>query len=255
MKFLNLGCGAHFSRDPIWTNVDIAGGDGVTKHDAYQPLPFDDGEFDAIYHSDLLEHLNKRYAPLFMRECWRVLRSGGILRVAVPDLEAICRLYLIVLGDALNGNEAAQILYEWIMVELLDQMTRHKSGGEMLNYWKRNPVPAYDFVVKRVGGEAARAIASMRKRGAQPDPDPGPPTPEERDPYEVGRFRLSGQCHLWMYDRYSLGKLFREAGFVDVKKCQHDESAIPDFNSYLLDTEADGAARKPDSFYMEGRKP
>jgi predicted SAM-dependent methyltransferase len=254
VKFLNLGCGANYSSSPEWTNIDLHGGHGVLKHNLYDPLPFEDGEFNAVYHSDVLEHLNKRFAPLFMRECWRVVGPGGILRVAVPDMETICRIYLYVLEDALKDNEAAQTIYEWVMVELLDQMTRHKSGGEMLNYWKQNPVPAYDFVISRVGSEAARAIASMHKRGAQPDLDPGSLTADESFPQAVGQFRLSGQCHLWMYDRYSLGKLFTGAGFSEIRVCQHDESAIPDFNSYLLDIEADGTVRKPDSFYMEGRK-
>jgi SAM-dependent methyltransferase len=255
LRFLNLGCGSCYSDDPDWVNVDLhSTGPGVIVHDLYSRLPFRDGEFDAVYHSDVLEHLNKRFAPLFMRECRRVLKPGGVLRVATPDLEVICHIYLDVLKDALKGNEAAQILYDWVMIELLDQMTRHKPGGEMLNYWKRDPVPAQDFVIERVGSEAARAVVSMRKRGATPDPDPGPPTPEERDPYAVGRFRLSGECHLWIYDRFSLGRLFWQADFEDVKWRRADESAIPGFNSYLLDIEADGSVRKPDSFYMEGRR-
>lgn len=248
MKLLNLGCGSHFHQ--AWVNINLhSTGPGVITHDLYNPLPFNDGEFDAVYHSDVLEHLNKRFVPIFIGECRRVLKPGGILRVATPDLEAICRLYLAILEEALGGKAER---YEWVIVELLDQMTRHRPGGEMLNYWKRKPIPAYDFVIKRVGSEAARAIESMRNKIA--NPDPGPILPEERDPLTVGRFRLSGECHLWMYDRYSLGKLLRNAGFKDVRQCGADESSIPDFNSYLLDIEADGRIRKPDSFYMEGRK-
>jgi SAM-dependent methyltransferase len=255
VNLLNLGCGNHYH--PAWTNADLRStGPGVVAHDLYDRLPFQDGEFDAVYHSDVLEHLNKRHAPVFVGECRRVLKPGGVLRVATPDLEAICRAYLDILEHVSTaGDIEARGRYDWVVTELLDQMTRHKPGGEMLNYWKRDPVPAQDFVVERVGSEAARAIASMRERGAFPDPDPGPVTAEERDPDAVGRFRLSGECHLWMYDRYSLSKLLREAGFEDVRRCRADESAILDFNSYLLDVEADGSARKPDSFYMEGRKP
>jgi SAM-dependent methyltransferase len=257
MKFLNLGCGSCYSDDPAWVNVDLhSTGPGVITHDLYNRLPFRDGEFDAVYHSDVLEHLNKRFVPIFIGECKRVLKPGGILRVATPDLEAICRAYLDILKYVLTvGDAEAQGRYDWIMTELLDQMTRHKRGGEIMNYWKRDPVPAYDFVIRRVGSEAARAIAHVHKHGELPDPDPGPVTAEERDPYVVGRFRLSGECHLWMYDRYSLGRLLRRAGFGDVRQCRADESAIPGFNSYLLDVEADGSVRKPDSFYMEGRKP
>jgi predicted SAM-dependent methyltransferase len=254
MKLLNLGCGSHFSTNPVWTNVDMHGtGPGVLAHDLYQPLPFGDGEFDAVYHSDVLEHLNRRCVPGFLSECWRVLKPGGTIRVATPDLERQAMVYLDVLAAALAGDALARERYEWIVTEMLDQLTRHRPGGEMLNYWKRDPVLAYDFVLARVGSEAERAIASMRKRGAQPDPPQL--LPEERDALAVGRFRLSGECHMWLYDRYSLGELLRGAGFVDVCVCRADQSCVPDFNAYLLDVEMGGGTRKPDNFFMEGMKP
>src|SRR3989338_5668159 len=53
-----------------------------------RPLEFADNTFYAVYHSHLLEHLPKRYVPVFLQECWRVLKPGGILRVVVPDLES-----------------------------------------------------------------------------------------------------------------------------------------------------------------------
>jgi SAM-dependent methyltransferase len=251
VRLLNLGCGSHFHKD--WCNVDKAStGPGVIAHDLYDPLPFKDGDFDAVYHSDVIEHLCRRYVPLFLRDCWRVLKPGGVLRVATPNLERMAQAYLDLLPSALRGSKLAGERYEWIVTELFDQLTRHKPGGEMLNYWKRDPVPAYDYVLDRVGSEAARAITSMRKRGAVPDA--GTLTPE-RDPLAVGRFRLSGEPHMWLYDRYSLGKLLREACFVSVRVCQADESGIPDFNSYRLDIENDGQVRKPDNFFMEGIKP
>jgi len=67
-------------------------------------------------------------------------------------------------------------------------------------------------------------------------------------------FRISGEMHQWIYDRYSLSKLPQEAGFTDIKVCRANESAIPNFNSYLLDIEPDGKVRKPDSLFMEARK-
>jgi len=67
-------------------------------------------------------------------------------------------------------------------------------------------------------------------------------------------FRMSGEVHQWMYDRYSLKKILGETGFVDIQQCCADQSEIPDFNSYLLDIEPNGNVRKPDSFFMEARK-
>ena len=69
-----------------------------------------------------------------------------------------------------------------------------------------------------------------------------------------GLFRRSGEVHQWMYDRFSLSRALTDAGFVDVGARAADESAIEGFARYGLET-AGGRPRKPDSLYMEGRKP
>ena len=58
-----------------------------------------------------------------------------------------------------------------------------------------------------------------------------------------------------MYDRFSLGRLLTQAGFVEVRQCSAAESGIPRFREYLLDETSAGKVRKPDSLFMEARKP
>lgn len=50
------------------------------------PLPFDDGEVDFICSEHFFEHLLLADAAILMEECARVLRPGGVIRVACPDL-------------------------------------------------------------------------------------------------------------------------------------------------------------------------
>ena len=69
-----------------------------------------------------------------------------------------------------------------------------------------------------------------------------------------GLFRMSGENHQWMYDRFSLRRALLVAGFSNVEKCSAYESRILGFNSYNLDTVI-GGVRKPDSLFMEGIKP
>jgi predicted SAM-dependent methyltransferase len=253
IKLLNLGCGYRFH--PTWTNVDFKStGPEVITHDIGKGLPFESKSFDAVYHSHLLEHFPKNHVSKFLSECLRVLKPGGTLRVVVPDLETIARLYLLLMEKSLNGDEEAQKRYEWIMLELFDQMVRNTSGGAMLDYWRQDPMMAEDFVIQRLGSEAKDAIATIRtapdahiQQSSKPD--------HPLDPYKTGQFRLSGEVHQWMYDRYSLGKLLQEAGFEDIRVCRADESSIPDFNVYLLDIETNGSIRKPDSLFMEAVKP
>jgi predicted SAM-dependent methyltransferase len=257
MRLLNLGCGTRYHRD--WVNLDFrAISSEVLPYNLLKgPLPFPSNTFDAVYHSHLLEHFPKRYVPIFLRECFRVVKPGGTIRAVVPDLEQIARLYLALLARAANGDEAAQKRYEWIMLEMFDQMVRNHSGGEMYEYWKQSPMPAEDFVIERLGSEVLNALAAMRHSPGQAD-EPAAKTSlkfeMENDPSRIGQFRLSGEIHQWMYDRYSLGILLKTVGFDDVKSCQADESAIPNFNGYLLDIEPSGTARKPDSLFIEARK-
>jgi predicted SAM-dependent methyltransferase len=253
MKLLNLGCGQSYHRD--WVNLDLVSTTGeVMACDLRQGIPFPDNSFDAVYHSHLLEHFPKNRVPIFLKECRRILKPSGVVRVVIPDLEQIARQYLSLLETALTGNEVAEKRYEWIMLELLDQMVRESSGGEMLRYWMQDPMPAADYVLQRVGLEVLDFL-NRRSNNPQKDSEQEPSQEEPPpDPLSIGRFRLSGEVHQWMYDRYSLGQLLRAAGFGGIEVCEADGSSIPNFNSYQLDIEPDGRVRKPDSLFMEARK-
>jgi hypothetical protein len=71
---------------------------------------------------------------------------------------------------------------------------------------------------------------------------------------ETALFRQSGELHYKLYDRHSLSVLLEKFGFIEVHICQAYESAIPDFSGYSLDV-VNGKVRKPDSLYVEGRRP
>lgn len=51
--------------------------------DLRNPFPWSDGEVDEIYAHDVLEHLPQIHG---LNECWRVLKPGGLLDIAVPAL-------------------------------------------------------------------------------------------------------------------------------------------------------------------------
>ena len=156
-KYLNLGCGHRYH--PDWINIDIIPkGLGVIKHDLSCGIPLPDASCNVIYHSAVLEHMRRPDAVAFLKECHRVLKPDGILRVGVPDLEKICRLYLSKLAEALNGDETAAHDYDWIMLELLDQIVREKSGGNMLDYLRQNPLPNETFVYERIGEEGRELV-------------------------------------------------------------------------------------------------
>jgi hypothetical protein len=72
----------------------------------------------------VLEHLDREHAPAFLRECRRVLKPGGVLRVVVPDLEQMARVYLDIL-DRPRTTEKRTAL-EFATEEIFDQMVRRR---------------------------------------------------------------------------------------------------------------------------------
>jgi predicted SAM-dependent methyltransferase len=255
---LNIGCGATFH--PDWINLDSAPvSPKVRAHDIATGLPFADGHFQAVYASHVLEHLDPEAGMRLLRECLRVLRPGGIVRIVVPDLEAIARTYLESLEAAANGDRGAEARYDWMMLELYDQTVRTTSGGRMAAYL----AGALDerqrrFIAERIGDEAVIA--------PQPAPSRRPSRrlsaaclsfllgSKRATALEEARFRRSGELHRWMYDRFSLARALTRAGFTDTRKRSADESGIERFASFGLESVA-GRPRKPDSLYVEGRKP
>ncbi|MFA4818128.1 MAG: methyltransferase domain-containing protein [Parcubacteria group bacterium] len=82
LKKLNLGAGQ--DKKIGYINIDwnpLAQPDVTHDLNSF-PYPFDDGTFDLIEASHILEHLDKPF--LVMKELHRILKSGGELIVKVP---------------------------------------------------------------------------------------------------------------------------------------------------------------------------
>ncbi len=67
-------------------------------HNLVYGIPFADQSVDFVYSSHFLEHLHKNEALGLLRESYRVLKTGGTIRVAIPDLAYALALYKA--GDA-----------------------------------------------------------------------------------------------------------------------------------------------------------
>lgn len=90
---LHVGCGP-FPMEG-WLNVDkFVQSRMVSYMDASQIYPFPDKTFCFIYAEHLFEHLTLDGALNMLKECYRVLRPQGVLRLSMPDLEFLIQLYL-----------------------------------------------------------------------------------------------------------------------------------------------------------------
>jgi glycosyltransferase involved in cell wall biosynthesis/SAM-dependent methyltransferase len=248
LRLLNLGCGNTFHAD--WVNIDFSSSSpDVTAYDLRLGIPFADESFDVIYHSHLLEHFELPWAKHLLRECFRTLKPGGLLRVAALDLEGIARAYLVALDGARGGDEAARQRHEWMLIELLDQLVRTRSGGEVLRHLVQNPLPQKEFILSRLGREARNILENLRRKPLRPE------KPRPLLPQGDADFAQSGERHHWMYDELSLSAMLEEAGFERITRQRHDGSLHPEIMRYRLDAEEDGTPRKPDSLFMEALKP
>lgn len=288
---MNIGCGTVCH--PDWINLDIhPSGSQVRRWDVKEGLPCGDEEVDVCYASHVVEHLSPADAEGLLRQCHRVLKNRGIIRIVVPDLEGLAREYTSALDRVDRGDPLASADHKWIVMELLDQMVRTKSGGEMLRYLMSGAVPNETYVRSRIGADAE----DMIKRGSgltEPYPSAiqhglrgrlrdavsrsknprslltgfAKYAREEvaillcgallgrqgREAIREALFRTSGECHRWMYDRISLQQLLERSGFSQALVCTAFESQIERFALYGLDV-VKGRIRKPDSLFMEAVK-
>jgi predicted SAM-dependent methyltransferase len=73
--------------------VDFALQYRIIWADAVKHIPLPDACAEVLYSSHMLEHLYREDARLFLQEAQRVLSSGGIIRIAVPDLARLANQY------------------------------------------------------------------------------------------------------------------------------------------------------------------
>jgi predicted SAM-dependent methyltransferase len=266
LPYLNIGCGFTFHHE--MTNVDfISTAPEVQAHNLLQGIPFSDNSFELVYHSHVLEHFLQEDGEHLIAECYRVLKKGGVLRIAIPDLEQIARNYIRYLEAALKNEPGAKEKYEWTMLEMYDQVVRTKGGGNMIEYIKDTSKNNDAFLLERNGNEAKLLMENIRHGKSNHELKKSKPgfmykvksklkdilLGEEIKALSYGNFRLGGEIHQWMYDRYSLSELLKKHKFTDTKVMKYNESSIANWSSFGLD-EIDGKVRKPDSLFMEAKK-
>lgn len=81
---LHLGCGKIVK--PGWKNLDIEPPQGAIVCDLRGPIPEQSNTVDYIFNEHFIEHLNREEGVRLLRECYRVLKPKGVLRISTPDL-------------------------------------------------------------------------------------------------------------------------------------------------------------------------
>lgn len=89
---IHVGCG---KRDfgPEWIHVDGEKYPHINHNDVWLNW-YDENSVDVIYASHFLEYYDLERAGRLLENWYKCLKPGGILRLAVPDFEAMAKLYV-----------------------------------------------------------------------------------------------------------------------------------------------------------------
>ncbi len=93
IRKLQIGSGKNILKG--WLNTDINPGRVGSSIclDATKRFPFGNGTFDYVFCEHLIEHMEYREGVRMLRECFRVLKPGGKMRISTPDIHFLIELY------------------------------------------------------------------------------------------------------------------------------------------------------------------
>ncbi|MGA9768321.1 MAG: methyltransferase domain-containing protein [Blastocatellia bacterium] len=187
IKAVNIGCGLTIA--PGWINIDNSPNARLAKypllrwtlwklgvlsdrhyrvewpqsiliHDVKKMLPFAGSSIDYVYTSHFLEHNSLDDAQRLMTDIFRILKSGGVLRVVVPDLAIGARLYLEALRANPDNSKAAAVFLDWMQLS--------RPGVRDPHLWMYD-VPSLSAMLIESG--FTEVVVCEHKQGRMPDCD------------------------------------------------------------------------------------
>jgi SAM-dependent methyltransferase len=167
-RMLQIGTGE--LPTPGWLNTDFEPrAPGVIFLDAGRRFPLPGATFDAVFSEHVIEHLPFDAGATMLAESRRVLKPGGRIRIATPDLALLARLVAIGAGDAAAapgsapGGATTERYLRWIAERFLGAAS-HATPVHVLNHNVRSwgHVFLYDEPTLRIALERA-GFADVRR--------------------------------------------------------------------------------------------
>lgn len=108
IRKLQIGAGSNMLQG--WLNTTLYPYDtGTVFMDGTKRFPLSDNSFDYVFSEHVIEHIEFEQGMFLLGESFRILRSGGRIRIATPDLAQIIKLY-----SNPDGDEQQRYI-KWIM--------------------------------------------------------------------------------------------------------------------------------------------
>lgn len=199
LRKLQIGTGEN--PIPGWLNTDVEPVlPEVVYLDAQERLPFEDQTFDYVFSEHMIEHIPYKHGLQMLKEIYRVLRPGGRVRIATPDLLKLVGLL------AEEKSDLQQRYLEWHSSQVMGLYSPQKSRLQFEH-------PEWDLDFQHM----------LRY---YPDPR------NDTACFVLNNFFRS-YGHQFLYDPKTLRTALQAAGFVQIIQLQPDES--PDENLRGID--------------------
>lgn len=249
MVNINLGCGGRVF--PHWLNVDFPDNKsaGVFRIDLLKKWPFKKNHLRAVYSCHFLEHLSRLDALKVLLDSFLSLRSKGIFRVCVPDLEYNAGLYLKNLRE-FKATKKNNSKLTWARLNLFEQMVRQNEGGEIREFLFRCDKKILEFVKMTTGGPEAFQLNVQK---------------HQKKPRTIRSFierfcsrkttKAHPEKHRWAYDEIELSQMLKETGFVKIERKKAGQSSIKEWKEPGMELDEKGNEWKPNSLILEAVKP
>lgn len=163
-----LQIGAGYNLLDGWLNTTLYPfAPGAVYLDASQPFPIPAASFDYVFSEHVIEHIEFEEAAAMLVECARILKSGGRLRLATPDLARIIALYT-------QPKESAQQQYiRWIMDNFRPQVGEYNPAqviNQSFHGWRHRFIYDEPTLVRALEAAGFSAVTRVEP-GQSGDPN------------------------------------------------------------------------------------
>ena len=266
---LNIACGEVFSKDSSWINLDIVSNNKhVKKYNLLNKLPFSSNSVDAIYCSHFIEHIPIHRVNSFLKECYRILKKKGVLRLVLPDFEELTKEYLKQIK--LKNYKFSKIVH----LSIIDQCVRKYPGGELDQYYKKL------MIEKNRRKEEIKFINYLNGVNFKKKLKKKKPLSQKINQIfflfkeffflywlrivtlllpksfvdQNVSFARTGEIHQWVWDYYMLKERLLSAGFKNIFKTSFNKTKYKEFKLFKFDEYKRKKSRGIESMYIESIK-